>query len=304
MFPCSAARMRYGTSWKRLPSGGCSGVSGVIASAQQHGLSVEQLSSDEVRRRFPGLEPGDTSAAVFEPDAGYLLVEDCVRAHLQVACQHGATLETGQTVVNWSVGSQGVTVKTDRQTFHAARLVVAAGAWSAQLLGQLGCSLRVVRKHLHWFACRDPVYRQDRGCPAFLFEIDGVVYYGFPQIDDRGVKIAEHSDRGEPVADPLSLDRSPDDSERQRVRERLDRHLPGVSSTPTDHVVCMYTLSADEHFIVDRHPEFPSLVFAAGLSGHGFKFASTLGEALAEMALDGCATQPLAFLSLKRFRDH
>ena len=277
-------------------------VPGVIASAQQHKLVVDELSHDDVRKRFPGFKLDETMAAVFESDAGYLLVEECVRAHLEVASRYGATLQTGETVEDWSAGDDGVTVKTNRQTYYADRLVVTAGAWASRFLGSIGCSLRVVRKHLHWFDCQDPIYRRDRGCPAFLFEVDRTVYYGFPQIDELGVKIAEHSEQGDPVEDPLDLDRSLDKAEHLRVAAQLKRYLPGVSLAPTRHVVCMYTMSADHHFIVDRHPQFPAVVFAAGLSGHGFKFASTLGEALAEMALGEQASQPVEFLGLKRFR--
>ena len=277
-------------------------VPGVIASAREHKLTVEELSRGEVRERFPGFKLDQTMAAVFEPDAGYLLVEECVRAHLEIACRYGATLQTDETVEDWSADHHGVTVKTNRQTYHANRLVVTAGAWASLFLGEIDCPLPVIRKHLHWFDCQNPIYRRERGCPAFLFEVGGTVYYGFPQIDELGVKIAEHSEQGDPVADPLHLDRSLDEAERQRVAEQLKRYLPGVSLTPTRHVVCMYTMSPDQHFIVDHHPQFPSLVFAAGLSGHGFKFAATLGEALAEMALEGRASQPVGFLSLERFR--
>ena len=276
-------------------------VPGVIASAQQHKLAVEELSHDDVRKRFPGFTLDETMAAVFESDAGYLLVEECVRAHLAVASRYGATLQTGETVEDWSAGRDGVTVKTNRQTYYADRLVVTAGAWASRFLDAIGCSLKVVRKHLHWFDCQNPVYRRDRDCPAFLFEVDKTVYYGFPQIDELGVKIAEHSEQGDPVDDPLNLDRTLDETERQRVATQLKRYLPGVSSVPTRHVVCMYTMSPDHHFIVDHHPQFPAVVFAAGLSGHGFKFASTLGEALAEMAMGEPASQPVEFLGLKRF---
>ena len=276
-------------------------VPGIIASARQHELAVEELSHDEVRSRFPGFKLDESMAAVFESEAGYLLVEECVRAHLEVASQFGATLHTGETVEDWSAGRDGVAVKTNRQTYYADRLVVTAGAWASRFLGEIGCALPVVRKHLHWFDCQDPIYRRELGCPAFLFEVDRTVYYGFPQIDELGVKIAEHSEQGELVEDPLDLDRSLDEAERQRVATQLKRYLPGVSLLPTRHVVCMYTMSPDHHFIVDHHPQFPAVVFAAGLSGHGFKFASTLGEALAEMAMGEPASQPVEFLGLKRF---
>jgi glycine/D-amino acid oxidase-like deaminating enzyme len=114
------------------------------------------------------------------------------------------------------------------------------------------------------------------------------------------VKAAEHTG-GRTVDDPLTVDRTIDAAEQSRLTEVMSRFLPGVSSRVTHHAVCMYTMSPDEHFIVDRHPTMPNVVFAAGLSGHGYKFAPVLGRALADFALDGSSDLPIEFLSLKRF---
>ena len=127
------------------------------------------------------------------------------------------------------------------------------------------------------------------------------MFYGFPKIDDRGVKFAEHSG-GRIVEDPLDVDRAMDLSELQRLNDVRAEWLPGVSDRVTDHAVCLYTMSPDEHFIVDRHPDYANVVFAAGLSGHGFKFAPALGKGLADLVLNGGTELPIDFLSLGRFR--
>ena len=105
---------------------------------------------------------------------------------------------------------------------------------------------------------------------------------------------------GEVVTDPLQASRELDPRDAGRIGQFLDSCLPGVSSNRVGHEVCHYTMSPDEHFIVDRHPERENVVFAAGLSGHGFKFASALGKALAELALDGRSSVDTEFLSLGR----
>ena len=139
-----------------------------------------------------------------------------------------------------------------------------------------------------------------RNSPTFFYEtIDGY-FYGFPVRDARGLKVAQHSG-GEIVSDPLHVDRSIDQTERAQVDRFLRVHLPQVAIPATDHAVCMYTMSPDEHFIIDRHPQHPQVAFAAGLSGHGFKFASVLGESLVQLAIDGAANLPMGFLSLQRF---
>jgi glycine/D-amino acid oxidase-like deaminating enzyme len=131
-----------------------------------------------------------------------------------------------------------------------------------------------------------------------LFETPRGIYYGFPQIDDLGVKVAEHTG-GRVVADPLGVDRQLDPADQLRLEWFLAQHLPEVSSRCTRHSVCMYTMSRDEHFILDAHPEHPQVAFAAGLSGHGFKFTCVLGEALAELALHGKTGLPVGFLGLQ-----
>ena len=178
------------------------------------------------------------------------------------------------------------------------RLIVTAGPWAGELLADLGLRLEVRRKHQYWYEA-GPAYAALHGCPAFLFELPEGIFYGIPQIDERGLKLAEHTG-GEVVHDPLSIDRQIDDADRGRVEAFALRYLPDVSRRLLDHSVCMYTMSPDEHFILDRHPQHPQVFFAAGLSGHGFKFTCVLGEALAELALEGGTDLPIGFLRCDR----
>src|SRR5690606_36567061 len=244
------------------------------------------------RRRFPAFQIPESYAAVFEQDAGYLLVEECVRTHIEAAKRLGAALRTNEVVQEWRAENGGVMVETDRGRYTAGRLIVSPGAWAVQVLRDLSVGLRVVRKHLHWFANDDARFREDHGCPTFFYEIPQGYFYGFPQIDGRGVKVACHSG-GDEVTDPLTVDRTLDPTEAAAVQAFLAAHLPGVSSQPTGHTVCMYTMTPDEHFLVDQHPQWPHVVLTAGLSGHGFKFTSVLGEIMAVMALEGRANQPV-----------
>jgi sarcosine oxidase len=282
-------------------------VPGVVRAAAEHGLEVETLDPADVARRWPGLQCSDGLAAVFEPAAGYLYVEECVRAHVEAARNLGAELLTDTEVRSWFSDERGVTVQlSDGQELVADRLIIAAGAWASRMLRDVNVRLTVLRKSLFWFATDDVRYDLARGMPVFLFEMPPLngshpdVFYGFPKLDARGVKFAEHSG-GQIVADPITVDRSIDAVEQRRVLEVLAQHLPGVSPHVTDHAVCLYTMSPDEHFIVDRHPLHQNVVFAAGLSGHGFKFVPVLGQALTQLVLDSATDLPIEFLSLKRF---
>jgi len=132
-----------------------------------------------------------------------------------------------------------------------------------------------------------------------MMELATGFFYGFPQIDELGVKVGDHLG-GSPVSDPSTVDRSLDTDDQDRLRQFLGHSLPGVSGAATQYSVCMYTMSPDEHFIVDRHPAWENVFFAAGMSGHGFKFTPVLGELLADLALDGKTELPYEFLRLDR----
>ena len=274
-------------------------VPGVLRAAEQHGLEVEQLTGEQVERRFPGFRAPTPLVGVFERRAGYLHVEECVVAHVEAALALGAELRTGEEVRAWEPDDDGVRVATDRESYLADRLVIAAGPWAGQLLAELGIPLVVRRKPQFWFRPRDKAYRVERGCPGFLFETPAGFYYGFPQLDDGGVKAAEHSG-GAVVADPLTVNRDLDPADVSLVRAFLSAHLPGVSHELLHHAVCMYTLTPDQHFVVDVHPQHRQVAFVAGLSGHGFKFTPVLGEALADLALNGRTSLPIGFLSATR----
>lgn len=277
-------------------------IRGVLGAARMHGLEVDELGAVEFARRFPGLVLPDASTAVFERRAGLLFVERCVSAHLRRAAAHGAELRSDAAVTGWKADADGVTVRTESSTYTADKLVITAGAWAGGVLAELwagtGIALRVRRKHVYWYACDDVRYDVDTGLPAFFYETDRGAYYGFPRLDASGVKVGRHSG-GVEVADPLVDARGLEHDDVEHVEDFLGRFVPGVSRTRTGHSVCYYTMSPDEHFVVDRHPHHDNVCFAAGLSGHGFKFSSVLGEVLTEWTLDGRTEKPVAFLGIE-----
>jgi sarcosine oxidase len=281
-------------------------VPGVLRAARDHGLDVTPMSGDEIEHRWPALRVGNGLVGVYEPAAGYLLVEDCVEAHLAAAKAAGAKLLIDRVTPDatgnpWRDDGDLVTVNlSDGDVVTARKLIITAGAWAGELLADLGLSLTVLRKSLFWFKSLTGDCDAAAGMPVYLFEVSNGIFYGFPKIDELGVKVAEHSG-GQPV-NPNEVDRTLDEAERQRVEHFLATHIPSVSTEIVHYATCLYTMSADEHFILDRHPHDDNVVFAAGLSGHGFKFTPVLGRALADLALDGGSDLPLDFLSLKRLQ--
>jgi sarcosine oxidase len=281
-----------------LPTGQV--IPGVKQAAVLHRLEIELLSQSEAQKRFPGFRIPAEYEAVFERRAGYLDVENCVRAHADEAQKLCAILHSDDAVREWNVVNDEVLVKTDRDEFCAKKLIIAAGAWAGSLLGNLGIPLTVRRKPVFWYPADDDSLHAENGCPVYLFELPDGVFYGIPQIDDWGFKVAEHTG-GEIVADPLAVDRTLRSADPLRVEAFLSKFIPSVGRPPSRHSVCLYTMSPDENFIIDLHPQFQQVCFAAGLSGHGFKFTCVLGEILADLSLEGCTRLPSGFLNCGRF---
>jgi sarcosine oxidase len=273
-------------------------LSGVRESARRHRLDVQELNARQIAERFPGFHANDDWSGLFERRAGYLDVEACVVAHAEEAVKLGAELRTGVEVLGWTAQPGAIEVVSSAGRFDTARLVVTAGPWAPQLLRDLGIRLEVRRKPQYWYPA-DEIYRADHGCPAYLFDLPDGIFYGVPAIDGFGLKVAEHTG-GQSVPDPLTINRKLDLADQSRAEAFLAAHLPGVRRKCAHHSVCMYTVTSDEHFIVDRHPADPRIAFAAGLSGHGFKFTGVLGEALADLTLTGRTESPIGFLALNR----
>jgi sarcosine oxidase len=277
-------------------------VEGTLRAAREHELVIEELSAQEARLRFRPFRFDDGDAVVYEPDAGWLPVEACVAAHLQAARGAGADLRFGETVRALRIDRAQVRVTTDGGTYTAARAVVAAGPWSAAVLPELALPLVVRRKVQLWFPVREEGVAALASSPGFLFERPEGVFYGFPCIDGETVKVAEHSG-GEAVADPSAVDRARHAADVVPVAGFVERSLPQLDPEPRRHSVCMYTMTPDGHFIVDRHPTQPNVAIAAGFSGHGFKFTPVIGEALVDLATEGRTTIPIEFLRLSRFAE-
>ena len=282
-------------------------VSGTRLAAKLHGLSVEDISSVdfscETSSRFRGFHLPEAFEVVYEPVGGYLHVEDCVRTHIERACEEGAEYQTGEAIVAWESDGRTVRVRTESAEYEAASLILTPGAWASHLLSNIPGlpELRVLRKTQHWHRVRSSVYDVDQGGCGFLFEMPYGVFYGFPSLDGRTLKLAEHSG-GSIVSDPLLLDRSLQPTDERPIRSFLSDVMPDIDQNTNRHVVCMYTVTPDGHFLVDRHPQFSNVFFGAGFSGHGFKFTSVIGEALADLVTNGETSLPIDFLGLSRFR--
>jgi sarcosine oxidase len=275
-------------------------IPGVLKSATQFDLPIERLTMKEAKKNYPGLQGDDSWTVVLEKDAGYLNVEACVQAHLDSAGMLGATLAVNQKVIAWEPNGTGVRVQTQEVEFFADKLILAAGPWAGELLSQLKIPLQVLQKHLYWFEVENDSYRETNGFPCFFYETPTGYFYGFPQRDVLGLKIARHSG-GELAKSVIDGNHQRNAEDETAVDLFLAKNLPDVSQRMTRWSGCYYTMTPDEHFVVDTLPNCPQVTIVAGLSGHGFKFTTVLGELAAELSTERPISVELDFLKLSRF---
>jgi sarcosine oxidase len=274
-------------------------VAGVRRSAREHDLPIDDLSPTELALRYPAFRFGDDVVGVVEHTAGFLYVDRCVQAQLDEARRLGAELRAGESVLGWEAWSRGVAVRTTAGEYHVGKLVVTAGPWAGRLLGRCGSGLTVMRQVVFWLGVTDEaLFRRDR-FPVFIASSAHGYFYGLPAVDLRGVKIARHYGADE-LTGPEAVDRSVTPADEAPVREFVRAHLPDADGPCRNASVCLYTLTRDRHSLIDIHPDSPDVVFAAGFSGHGFKFAPVVGEVLADLAMHGRTDWPVELFRADR----
>jgi sarcosine oxidase len=275
-------------------------INGSTRSAQEHGLPHELLSAGEIRRRFPATRPLSREVALLEPEAGILFPEEAILAHLQVAMHKGAEVRFGTRVLDWHPTAQGgVTVRTDRTELSADRLIITAGAWFGALAPELNLPLHVERNVQHWFA---PIADREHldQLPVYIVQREGLpVVYGFPALPGQGAKIGIHHSGVQ--TSPDQIDRTVSPAEGDHMRQILAQWLPGAAGRWLKGAACMYTNTPDDHFVIGAHPSHPAVILAGGFSGHGFKFATVVGEVLADLATQGSSRHPLGLFAPGRF---
>ncbi len=275
-------------------------VTGARHSAELHRLPHEILGAADVRRRFPALQPPDDWLAVWEARAGVLFPERCVEAQLRGATARGAELHVNEPVKRWAPDGDGVRVWTARGEYSAGSLVITAGAWLGQLAPDLRLPLRVERQVLFWFdAAANPADFQPARCPIHVWEYEpGKHFYGLPDVG-TGSKLAVHHEG--PTVSPDAVDRTLGAAETSKMQSLVRRYLPGLNPAVRSFAVCLYTDTPDQHFLIDRHPEHQQVWLGSPCSGHGFKFASAVGEVLADLAQTGRSRINLELFRLGRW---
>ncbi|MGU3500645.1 N-methyl-L-tryptophan oxidase [Mycobacterium sp. C31M] len=278
----------------------CLTVAGSLRAAREWSLPHEMLDAAEIRHRYPTFTPAAGDVALFEANAGFARPEMTVQAHLDLAARAGATLQFGETVEHWIDGPTGVSVTTGSGTYTAGQLVICPGAWAPVLLSQLGIPITIERQVLYWL---NPAGGTEpfEDHPIYISEnADGEQIYGFPAIDGAqgGVKTAFF--RKGQMCTPETIDRTVQPHEVDEMRARVTQLLPALTGPAVHTATCMYSNTPDEHFVIARPAELTNVTVACGFSGHGFKFVPVVGEVLADLAVNGDTSHPIALFDPTR----
>lgn len=280
-------------------------VEGANLSARRYGLDYELLGAAELRRRFPQFHVPDDAVALYEAVGGIVYPEAAIAAHLRGAAAAGAELRFDEPALSWEASPAGdrVRVTTPAGAYEAERLVIAAGAYAPALLADLGLPLTVQRNVLYWFRpTADRALFAPERCPIWIWQPgDGSSAYGFPELagSPEGVKVAFHNYG--PLTSPEEIDREVHADEVAHIRSWLAERIPAIAGGALlATATCMYTLTPDQDFLLDAHPHHPQVLLCSPCSGHGFKMASAVGEVMADLAVRGDASLPIAPFGVSR----
>ncbi|MCS7006006.1 MAG: N-methyl-L-tryptophan oxidase [Thermoleophilia bacterium] len=275
-------------------------LEGALRSCEEHAIPHEVLDGRELARRFPAYRLPPGMAVVYQADGGFLASERCLIAHVTGALARGAVVRAREQVLEWRETEAGIRVRTDRGEVVAESLVLTAGAWSQEVARLPEGTVRGVRQVFAWMTpFRRELFTPAR-FPVFNLVLDGEHFYGFPAHGLPALKLGRY-DHDAPGGHPDALDREPTLADEAPLRTFAERYLPEGAGPTLALRTCLFEPSPDEHFLIDRHPESEHAVVAAGFSGHGFKFASVVGEILADLVLEGATRHDLSLFRLGRF---
>ena len=307
VFTACGALILTAASGKTVQHGVDDFFASTVSAARAYGIEHEVLSTEATRARFPQFNLTEEHRCYYEPGGGFVRPEVAVAAQLDLAARHGARIQRMDRVNHIDMMDSGVTVHSDRATYGADQLILTAGPWISQLAQsdviEQVCS--VYRQALHWFDASETIttFTPDR-MPVFIWGFgsgDRDMFYGFPAVDgiDGGLKVASEQYESPSDPDDLRTDVTSDES-RRMFGHCVEGRLP-LRPAVIKSASCLYTVTPDRQFIIDRHPEHSNVLLASPCSGHGFKHSAAIGESLAQWAIDGSPAIDLSAFALRRF---
>jgi len=280
------------------PGTGNRNLDGYAAVLSEAGVAYEELDAAALRDRWPQFRLDGDERAIYQRDSGIVDARRATAVHAALARANGAELLEHTPVRSLRPRPDGVEVRTDTETYLADRVVVAADAWTNELLDGCGAHLplTVTQEQVTYYATahlRD--FAPDR-FPVFMWH-GAHNFYGFPVYGEVATKLGQHMGGPEVTAQTRTF--APDPVRQERYRAFLDAHVPGFAGPELYTKTCLYTIPPDQNFVLGTLPEEPRVAVAVG-AGHAFKFAALIGAILADLALDGATSHPIDAFALTR----
>jgi len=298
----------YKTGLLYLGQPGSELMKGVQESASKFKLHLDLLSDWQLATAYPQFRVPEGYEALLEPDAGFVTPEKAILLYVEQAIQHGATILTKTKITGWQQTRKNIVVETDHGQYTTDKIVLTAGAWAGKLLPGLASKLTVTRQVIGWVnpKNRAPFELGNFPCWVIADANKPSIFYGFPLLPAGtfggpiGLKLGHHVQGL--ASDPDAVDRKTNAAEEANLIQALNQFLPDAYTSTHVLKTCLYTNTPDENFILDFLPNTDNqVILAAGFSGHGFKFASVVGEIMADLALKGKTELPIGFLGVGRF---
>ena len=270
-------------------------------------LDYEYLSRGEIYKRYPQFALKEGMAGLFHADSGLLRASRCVLAHLRLAQERGAIVMDQTPVLKVIPRENGVEVQTAKERFTSDRIILTAGSWAKGLLAEQGIDLplKIMPCQLGFYQTNQPTAFEPGTFPVFFAHMNGPygeMPYGIPHEDPNiGIKVTTFYG-WDTVNTPEEVDYTPSEQWTKNIRDFAREYIPGAAGPLVSTRRCLYTLTPDKDFIVDRHPRYPQVVIGAGFSGHGFKFTTLMGKMLADIAVEGSTPHDTSLFKVSRFQ--
>lgn len=279
----------------------------LAASMEQEKLPYERLSVAEIQQRFPQFKLEEGMEGLYQEDSGVLKASKCVLAHIRLAQKYGAIVQEKTPVTQIKLASNQVEVQTSKQTYNAGKLIIAAGSWTKKILANLGLQLplKIMPCQVVFFEPDNPDNFRPGAFPVFLAHMNrdcGEFPYGIPICAQTGVKLSTFYG-WKTVDDVSEVDYTPSSVWIEKMRDFSRQYLPGANGKLLETRYCLYTMTPDKHFLLDRHPEYDNVLIAGGFSGHGFKFTTLVGNILSDLAIKGETVSDISLFKISRFSE-
>ena len=264
---------------------GSQDIKSVISACKQENIHHEIYTNREIKKKFPAFTLPDSHIGVFQPEAGIVKASFALSFFQNKALNNGLKTKTNEKVLKISYGVDYVVVSTDSNEYKTKKLVIAPGPWINEFFKFLDIKRRIAIYHVGYsfFKVKDEVLFQKEKFPIFI-NYGPKIFYGFPIFEKAShIKVAPHFSLN--ISEDKRIFSTVDQELLNQTKDFVSKNLNYVEPNPRDAQSCFYSMTPNEDFIIDFHPDTKDIVFVGGFSGHGFKFAPLIGRVVKDLVM-------------------